>query len=255
MRTTHAAMASSTPLRVASIVLALVAGVTAQYTAGAIASCADFSCTVPRDGLWWTLGGQRYRDAGMIPFESPLSDQALTWTLAQRVDNPSNASGNFETVQKDFYLGTPPAVDLSQADYYGCALFFLDSNATFPAPSYSYPDWRPGPTEECPSVIGQDCVDALQQRADSFQRSISSSQDLCAGLQNALLGAVPDACFLVTNQSSWGQVEARRKSHPSVHSGDTLLTESTKLPAITGPNAPTSCKFMPIRSEFRKRPG
>lgn len=123
------------------------------------------------------------------------------------------------TASKDLYLGTPQGVDLSDTRYYGCALFSLDSNATLAPPPTGQ---GPVPPGECPSVISQDCVDALlQQAADQPGGDLSSSQDICDTLVSGIENSVPDACSSVTNQSSWGQVEAR---------------------IVTGGNAPQPCK-------------
>ncbi|KAI6912676.1 hypothetical protein KC318_g2065 [Hortaea werneckii] len=176
------------PYSLGAAVLSFVAGASGQYTFGAIASCAELDCGYPfsrNENESCIIKDHEYRVNGMVPFESPLYSQDLTWTVAQSyMEFPDNST---ITTVKDYYLGTPPDLDLTSEQRLGCALFFVDSNATFPTPP-STTDPYANPPGQCPSVLGSECIKALRSRA-----------------ADAATNNRPDS----SDDLYWGQIEAK----------------------------------------------
>lgn len=175
-----------------------------QYNYGAIASCSDFNCTAHGPNNC-TVQGENYYSAGMVPFETPF-DSNLTWTVGYRGYQETTLPQWHHTVM-DYYLGVPPNIDLStdHDGFSGCAAFFLDSNVSFPLMQ---------PPGTCASIIGGECVQALQsQAADAVQGSISSAQDLCSILSDAFTSSAPSACSVMAlNGTKWGRIRFQRAS-------------------------------------------
>ena len=142
-------------------------------------------------------------------FESPLYSKDLTWTVAQSyMEYPENST---ITTVKDYYLGTPPDLDLTSEQQLGCALFFVDSNATFPTPpSTTNPYARP--PGQCPSVLGSECVKALRSRAAdaATNNRPDSLDDLCEQMRQEFESSVPSECSYITNSTEWGRIDAGR---------------------------------------------
>ncbi|GAB1727259.1 hypothetical protein NU195Hw_g327t1 [Hortaea werneckii] len=220
------------PHSLGAAVLYFVAGAAAQYTFGAIASCAELDCGYPfsrYDNESCIIEDHEYRVNGMVPFESPLYSQDLTWTVAQSyMEFPENST---ITTVKDYYLGTPPDLDLASEQQLGCALFFVDSNATFPTPP-STTDPYANPPGQCPSVLGSECVEALRSRAAHAATSDrpDSSESLCEQMHQEFESSVPPECSAITNSTEWGRIDARPLTGPQA-----------PQPPTRAQNASTNC--------------
>lgn len=179
-----------------------------QYTYGSIASCADFDCN---PGIYnCTFGSKNYSVAGMVPFQAPVLPENLTWSLAQFTSDAR--ASEYQVSHKDFYIGTPPTLDLSTATYDGCAAFFVDSNATYPIGEPSaHPTGIPPPP--CDSVIGSECIAAMESDITEFVRAsdIQSVDDLCNGMRDAVhRGNARQACSRVAlGGTDWGRIAFR----------------------------------------------
>lgn len=207
------------------LLLAFVLPTQCQYHYGAIASCSDFECNGPNH---CDLQGNSYFSAGMLPFETPFGPN-LTWTMALRGED-HNTSNAYTTWIKDYYLGSPPDLDLKQEKidgYLGCAAFFVDSNATFPLRQ---------PPGTCNDVIGRQCAYTLRNIAiSSIGNHTADSQDLCSKMEYAFNDNVSPACsVMVLKNQTWGRVKFRRKLISPARCSALL----TLYAAIIGSDAP-----------------
>lgn len=178
---------------------------TGQYVFNnSIASCADFDC--PSD---CRITNRTYVLAGMVPFDTPIGTQNLTWTVGQRYYNPE---AYIRDTEKDYYLGTPPDLDLRTVPYNGCAVFFTGTAATFG----DY-DINLG---TCSNVLTGGCTDALQAYARTAVQNLTGNggeEQLCQRLEAAFAGqpVIPE-CRVVEGGPEWDGVHVERK--PSLRS-------------------------------------
>jgi len=146
----------------------------------------------------------------MVPFQAPVLPENLTWSLAQFTSDAR--ASEYQVSHKDFYIGTPPTLDLSTATYDGCAAFFVDSNATYPIgePSAHPTGILPPPYD---SVIGSECIAAMESDITEFVRAsdIQSADDLCNGMRDAVhRGNARQACSRVAlGGTDWGRIAFR----------------------------------------------
>jgi hypothetical protein len=190
-----------TVLTVFTSILLLISPATAQLVGCDVLSC-DGGASNP-----CTLGNATNAFIGTTNFTSQLiSPKApLTWTVGSSASTPpsSSNSGEDQTFTKNFYLGTPPSVNLgSESDVQGCALFFegiarslqLNGSAEFGSLT-------------CPDALGQQCVDDLVAQASQQLKSTADSSDVCVSLQKALEQSPPASCSVAT--VTWGNVVAK----------------------------------------------
>jgi hypothetical protein len=143
-----------------------------------------------------------------LPAPITKDQEDLTWTVGSRAfdgTDPSNKS--VRKVEKDFYLGTPPSLNLTSNDlpYQGCAII-ISGNSRF------------GPergSQDCDSVIGTDCrasllEDALRLLAMSANRT-DTTKAICEQVQQGLNNNFTSACSDVVGKDSWGMIKAFRK--------------------------------------------
>ncbi|KAF2171357.1 hypothetical protein M409DRAFT_50810 [Zasmidium cellare ATCC 36951] len=182
---------------VLSILLSMMAtSANSQYAYGSIASCADFDCNTGISNC--TVQERSYNVAGSVQFPSPFGDNTnLTWTTGAVMAYPDGPT--YPNLVKDYYLGTPPDLDLSSEDgvngFHGCAAFFVDSNASFPS------NQQPG---TCGDVLGSKCVTALTDQAEEAigDTTFRRAEDLCSRLQAITVPLAPQPPTTEQNASS-----------------------------------------------------
>lgn len=114
-------------------------------------------------------------------------------------------------MSRDFYLCTPPAVDLTpESNTHACALFFdgIASDSTFGTSA----------TGTCNDALTSSCVDDLLAQSQSQMAKILSSisntrneTDICNALQSAIESQAPVSCT-AAKDGSWGDIVAQGMS-------------------------------------------
>jgi hypothetical protein len=114
-------------------------------------------------------------------------------------------------IEKTYYLGTPPSLNLSSADlpYEGCALIFYGNDVTAPQDG--------GPP--CSDLIGESCGSSLVGQAKDIISTASATdttEAACQMLQARLNETFTSGCSKLAGQDSWNNITAIRKSPPSL---------------------------------------
>lgn len=184
----------------------------AQYVNGnAIGSCADVDCPPTGDDTTRAecrITDKVYGGIGLVSIPTTISQNDLTWTIATQIyDDIDQNDPVKRNIEKDFYLGTPPSLELAadSLPYKGCAVFLYNNSAEFPQ----------NEAGTCSDVIGDECIGALLTQAKTImaqpQNKSASVEQACQRLQMGLQNTFADPCRSVTGQTSWGQLHAVRK--------------------------------------------
>ena len=157
------------------------------------------------------LGNTTARALGITSFTNPLSSDPFTWTImVQSVNGPN------DTFERDFFLGTPPAVNLTTSQNQSCALFFdgVAPRTMFPGTD---PEYDQG---TCDDALTQTCVNDLRTQARTELTTIRSGSgggdgtnstslaSTCGKLGDALRDKAPTACT-VASGGHWGDILVR----------------------------------------------
>lgn len=113
------------------ILLAAVAGSSsAQFVYNnTIGSCADVHCPVNNynSQAACQIANRSHITIGLgeIPSRITDNDANLTWTVGTQVFDNREGDSYVRRIEKDFYLGKPPSLELAQdgLPYSGCAIF------------------------------------------------------------------------------------------------------------------------------------
>ena len=179
-----------------------------------------------------TLGNTTSSFIGTANFTTSISpsNAPLTWTVgaSSSDQNPSSSTSEF-TSTKNFYLGTPPSIDLaSTSNFAGCALFFEGIARSLPVNGSSEYG-----SVTCSQALQDACVNDLLSQAKQQIQKVASSGDtksVCTALQTTLEASPPHSCQWIATVT-WGSIVAKgeMRSLALIHS--TLLT---RCPDITG---------------------
>lgn len=197
---------SSTVLTGLSVILSLSRSSVAQ-----LSSCDTVNC--PLDAYRnpkCSVGNVTAQGIGISNFSMPLSNQALTWTVAVESTNAGQS-----TFERDFFLGTPADLNLenrSSSDTQLCAIFFNGAmnKAMFPGQD---PETSQG---TCNDALTSACVNDLRKQAQDFRLDNSNSNStstendssFCSHLGDALRKDAPQSCTAVSGRE-WSEVQAR----------------------------------------------
>lgn len=202
------------------ILLAAAAGISsAQFIYNnTIGSCADVHCPVANLGAQaeCQITNRTHLTIGMreIPSQITESDANLTWTIGAQVYNGIDGNKTARKVEKDFYLGKSPSLELARDDfpYSGCAIFLYGNEQKRSRDGED--DLR-----SCGNVIGAQCFENLQNDGRSiFKRlyanaSLSAAQ-ICQETKDALNATFSEGCDSVSGNAYWSRSEAVRKESP-----------------------------------------
>lgn len=200
--------------------------VSAQYIDNnTIGSCADVDC--PLQNHWstrveCTIANRTHMNVGFrtIPSRITENDADLTWTVGVQVYDFPDEAPRFRDmrreVDKTFYLGTPPSLDLTRDDlpYAGCAIV-LYGNQQIASEGDS--------SRSCAEVIGSVCFNDLEDNARalfqklSTQNTTSTPEEVCQQTNADLNAIFPGGCETVSGQNSWNHSEAVCESCPTRH--------------------------------------
>lgn len=142
-------------------------------------------CTVI-DKIFTTIGLARV----------PVTSKALTgvsWTEGVAVTDGNNN----RTYLKNFYFGTPPALDLSGTG--ACALFFGEVSTRV-----AFPGVNPRESQgTCRVAMTSSCADALIKRAMAVDVTGLESVEACTKLETAFRQNLDSECASFARGSSW----------------------------------------------------
>ena len=177
-----------------------------------IASCADAHCPIGNSSAQaeCRITNRTHLTIGMreIPSQITNDDASLTWTIGAQVYNGIDSNKTLRRIEKDFYLGKPPSLDLAQEDlpYSGCAIFLYGNEKKR---SRTYED----DSRSCGEVIGQQCFDNIQNDARSIFERLSANASLspaqiCQETKGALNTTFSQGCESVSGNGHWNRSEA-----------------------------------------------
>lgn len=149
------------------------------------------------------IGNATLKAIGVTNVTTILDSRPLTWTLGLQ---ELKGNGTNPTFDRNFYLGTPPSLQLN--DTKGCALFFEGISANLTSSSGDQLD-----KFTCSNVVAEACVSDLIAQAQStyegFGVETDGSSGLCSRLRDSLMDKPPTTCNGV--KGSWGTILAQRK--------------------------------------------
>ncbi|KAL9101494.1 MAG: hypothetical protein Q9163_003242 [Psora crenata] len=163
-----------------------------------LSNCDAVNCPLDKNNkTQCVLGNTTFREIGISSFNSPLSPQPLTWTVAVHAikEQPN-------TFERDFFLGTPPSLNLSQSgssQSQACSLFFEGVAKTLKFP---------GPILKCANDLHLQAHDELSSILGARRGNGSTIASVCNILSNYLSGNAPTSCSVALD-GKWGDVLAR----------------------------------------------
>lgn len=175
--------------------------------AAQLSSCDAIKCPLDQySNPTCSVGNVTARAIGIANFSIPLSSHALTWTVA--VQSLSDGQSTFE---RDFFLGTPPDLNLTTLGSLGthvCAIFFngAANQASFPGED---PEHNQG---TCNDALTAGCVNDIRNQAQAFRlkehNSTNNNTSFCTELGKALSMDAPPSCIVAAGDE-WSDVQAR----------------------------------------------
>jgi hypothetical protein len=166
-----------------------------------------------------------YQMVGISNFSSPIAreGQNLTWTVGVKARDGLGEEGHDRVVEKGFYLGTPPDLELkpdgnATLPLQGCAVILNTDKTTYPARE----SW------ECPDVIGEDCysqlLDSMTEYLEEAPRNETTEQTCQELMQRAVSrGSV---CEDLLRDDTWSHMQAIRKRNGIVDNLSMLVLTS-----------------------------
>ncbi|KAJ4259964.1 hypothetical protein NW757_001915 [Fusarium falciforme] len=146
-----------------------------------IVGCEAVSCPMDNFDPHCTLTNITFENIGLTRI--PDVPESLDYfSIVKGVNISGRGADDFTSV---YYLGTPEDVSLDEVQ--GCAVIFHDP------PQDTFDEFG---SHNCAEVMGQRCVDAIQDRASKVAEG--KSKDLCKALQEDLQKADIDACDNLT---------------------------------------------------------
>ena len=199
----------------ALITLTIPSIVHAQFPNGdrGLGSCGDVDCpplaaTGPAAGCG--IVNRTYQTIGISTFPSTITPKGenLTWTIGAKARDGLGDEGRDRVVEKGFYLGTPPDLQLKPDNnatlpFQGCAVI-LNTNETLRPEKGSW---------ACKDVLGDNCYTQLMGSMTEYvEKSLKNetTEQVCRSmLERADLA--PAACGGLLVDYEWTHMEAIRK--------------------------------------------
>lgn len=188
----------------------------AQYADNnTLGSCVDVDCPSANGNTTLAecqITNRTYGLIGLESFSTSITDNQdnLTWTVGTHVyEKPDPNESLSRNIEKDFYLGTPPSLDLTADDfpYHGCAIFLYGNDLIRPKKE----------SQQCGDVISTECLDSLLKDASALlvdsQEETESAEDACQRVQMGLNESFSSGCKKVSGQEKWNHIKAVGKTH------------------------------------------
>lgn len=145
------------------------------------------------------VGNATLKAVGITNVTTTVDTRPLTWTLGlQELQTAGNGIQTALTLDRNFYLGTPPSLQLNGTT--GCALFFEGIAANLTATDKE--------NFTCSDALNKDCVSDLITQSQASGDALSDS-DFCNKLRDSLVNKPPSTCNGV--KSSWGTIVVQCK--------------------------------------------
>ena len=141
----------------------------------------------------------------------------LTWTVGLSTSPGANISTP-SAYDRNYFLGTPPSLDIANPTFNSCGLFFegIAPHLTFPGSNDS--DTSIG---TCANAMTPLCVDDLLAQAKAILLDVTTgpmkvnSTAVCVALSANMTNNAPSSCKVAT-EGKWGLVLARGRHSPLV---------------------------------------
>lgn len=153
------------------------------------------------------VGNATLKALGITNITTTLDTRPLTWTVGfQELPKDNSHPEAALVLDKNFYLGTPPALRFDN-NTAGCALFFEGVSANLAVSQDKKNSFT------CADALNADCVSDLIRQAESAAK-LAGDSDACSQLRDSLMSKPPSSCNSVKG-GNWGSVSSRRKFSPS----------------------------------------
>jgi hypothetical protein len=183
-----------------------------QLNADKIGTCRDVNCP-PREGddngVACRVMNHTFHMIGVKSLPAAITGDGddLTWTVGvQAFDRTDPNNSSMRIVEKDFYFGTPPSLNLRSDDlpYQGCAIIISGNART--APEHG--------SQSCDTAIGSECKQDLLKDAESWlnshQNDTEPTEVVCERLQQALNDKFTKTCSKITDEDKWATIKGVR---------------------------------------------
>lgn len=158
------------------------------------------------------VGNTSLAAVGVAGLNTTISPQPLTWTIG--IQQKSGQPDSQVSLDRDFFLGTPPALQLSAStSFIGCALFFdgVEAKLAFRPSNEEDPRTQVG---TCSDVLTSNCVTDLVSSARAQLPSLvgatsGNESATCAALGAAVADHAPSSCT-IAQKGAWGTLLSRR---------------------------------------------
>lgn len=156
-----------------------------------------------------------YEHLTIASFDSNVtSDGPLSWTMGGPYLWGHSKDKSTEQYWRDFYLNTPPNLNLSETTgYSGCALFFYNATAIL----QTRPGFDDYASFSCDDVMASRCQQDLNQQAlddlalvlnpdNGLNLDTLEKTDICGTLASRLADReIPQSCNFHVQQPTWGE--------------------------------------------------
>ena len=206
-----------------------------------ISGCNAVDCPTAYNGdLQCVIGNATASAIGALSFNTSLSPQPLTWTLIIQSPTSLHSQPQQELFERDFFLGTPPSLNLSQntsatstrnQQAEACSLFFegVAPRLRFPGSDREYDQGT------CNDALGAQCFADLQAQAqselskilnnstsrgtgssnsNSISNSSAPASSVCDALGTSLRDKAPTSCTVAYSGGHWGSILSRPLTGP-----------------------------------------
>lgn len=146
------------------------------------------------------VSNQTLHAIGITNYSVPIlpSNPTISWTFGSRLDPGPPPSENV-TIERVFYLGTPPTLDLKdETSFDGCAIYFTGPNNVNLFYNASI---TPDGQSHCSNLLSASCSAALSVTLSTLAKG---SNETCAGLANKLSTQIPTQCLGVYSSGIFG---------------------------------------------------
>ncbi|PGH08514.1 hypothetical protein AJ80_07834 [Polytolypa hystricis UAMH7299] len=182
-------------------------------TANELLSCVEVDCPTQGGSADCRVANQTFTAVGLTSisiskeiFEDQNDDVELTWTVGlDHHDNVDPDDRYLRYIERVYYLGTPPTVDLTaeNLEYGGCALYMTkEGNKNIFHSNNVSPDSSPA---FCHQNLGDDCISALDSKISSLageHRTSASEADICSSIASSLQENLPSSCTALLTSNS-----------------------------------------------------
>ncbi|OQV08270.1 hypothetical protein CLAIMM_12575 [Cladophialophora immunda] len=190
--------------------LAICLSLLLQQTYSQLVGCDVLDCNGGANNEC-TIGNTTSSFIGTASFNTSLSpnNEPLTWTVGASSSNSSDV-----TFTKNFYLGSPPSMNLANpTGFAGCALFFEGIARSLPLNSVT----EYGPVT-CGQTLQDACVNDILSQAKQQVQTLGSTNNLdnrsvCTALQTTMEANPPQSCQTIATVT-WGTIVPKEITGP-----------------------------------------